>query len=116
VVQGLLSLQLSAVPGRHAPNAQTSPAVQALPSSQASALLLKTQPVVVLQLSVVQRFASSQTRGGPEHAPPAQVSSVVHAFPSLHAFVLLVKTQPVAGAHVSVVHTLLSPQTRGPPG
>jgi hypothetical protein len=116
VVQGLLSLQLAAVPGRHVPNAQASPVVQAFPSSQAMVLLLKTQPVAGSQLSVVQRLASSQTRGTPEHAPPEHVSLVVHASRSLHALWLFVKTHPVAGSQVSVVQTLLSPQTRGAPG
>jgi hypothetical protein len=116
VVQGLLSLQLVADPGRHVPNAQASPVVHAFPSSQAIVLLLKTQPVVGSQLSLVQKVASSQTRGTPEHAPPEHVSPVVHASRSLHALALFVKTQPVAGLQVSVVQTLLSPQTRGAPG
>jgi len=115
-VHGLPSLQFDAVPGRHAPNAHTSPVVQAFPSSQAFALLLKTQPVIVLQLSVVHALASSHTRGAPEHEPFAQVSSVVHASPSLHAFALFAKTQPAAGSQLSLVQALLSPQTLGPPG
>ena len=116
MVQTLLSLQFTADPARQLPNAHWSPVVQAFPSLQAIVLLLKTQPVVGSQLSVVQRLASSQTRGAPEHAPPEQVSPVVHASRSLHALWLFVKTHPVAGSQVSVVQTLLSPQTRGAPG
>ena len=116
VVHGLLSLQFIAVPGRHVPKAQKSPAVHALPSSQAFALFVKTQPVVGLQLSVVHTLLSSQTRGVPTHAPAEQVSPVVHPLRSLHAFVLYVKTHPAAGSQLSVVHTLLSPHTRGTPG
>jgi hypothetical protein len=71
--------------------------VHALPSLQALALLAKTQPVAVLQLSVVHPLASSQTIGVPTQAPAEQVSSVVQAFRSEHASVLFAWTQlPVA--------------------
>jgi hypothetical protein len=95
-----------------------SPVVQALPSLQGLVLLVKTQPVAGLQLSVVHTFASLQTVGVPGlHVPPPQASPVVQALPSLHGLVLFVKTQaPVAGLQLSVVQTLLSLQTVGAPG
>ena len=117
VVQRLASLQTTAAPGWQAPAPHMSSDVQALPSSQAIVLLVNTHPVAGLQLSVVQRLASSQARAGPPwQFPPPQVSLVVQAFPSSHESVLFVKTQPAAGVHVSVVHGLLSLQTRPAPG
>jgi hypothetical protein len=85
LVQGLLSLQFTAVPGRQVPNAQASPVVHTFPSSQALVLFAKTQPVAGSQLSVVQELASSHTRGTPAHEPPEHVSPVVQASWSLHA-------------------------------
>jgi hypothetical protein len=90
LVQGLLSLQFTAVPERHVPNAQASPVVHAFPSSHAAVLLLNTQPVAGSQPSVVHRFASSQTTAAPTHAPPEQLSPEVQAFPSEHPFALFV--------------------------
>ena len=90
LVQGLLSLQTTPAPDRHAPMAQKSAAVHALPSSQAFALFVKTQPVAGSQLSVVQPLSSSQVTGVPTHDPFEHVSPVVHAFRSLHEFVLFV--------------------------
>ena len=93
-----------------------SPVVQALLSSQAAVLFVKTHPVAGAHVSVVQTLPSLQT-SVPAPAwqlPPAQTSPVVHALPSLHEMVLLVKTHPVAGLHVSVVHTLPSLQTSVP--
>jgi hypothetical protein len=85
-----------------------SPDVHASSSSQASVLFENTQPVAVLQLSVVQKLASSQAIGVPTQAPPEQLSPVVHAFPSEQAFALFAWTQPIGVSHVSVVHTLPS--------
>jgi hypothetical protein len=89
-VQGLLSLQLSALPGRHVPKVHVSPSVHAFPSLQAAVLLLKTQPVAGSQLSVVHSFWSSQVTGVPTHAPPEHPSCEVQAFPSVQTFVLYV--------------------------
>jgi hypothetical protein len=116
-VQPLLSLQLGAGPPTQAPPAHVSPVVHALPSLQGAVLLVKTHPVVVLQLSFVHTLLSLQTRAGPAtHAPPLQVSGVVHALPSLHGAVLLTCTQPVAGLQESSVQPLLSLQlSAGPP-
>jgi hypothetical protein len=99
------------VPGWQLPPAHVSPVVQALPSLHEAVLLVKTQPVAGLQVSVVQTLLSLQTIAAPLHEPPLHVSPEVQAFPSLQEFVLLVKTQPVAGLHESVVQTLLSLQT-----
>ena len=65
VVHTLLSLHRRAAPAWQMPPPQVSPVVQALLSSQAFALLVKTHPVNGLQLSVVQTLASSQTIAGP---------------------------------------------------
>jgi hypothetical protein len=98
------------------PPPQVSPVVQALPSSQALVLFVKTQPVAGLHVSVVQTLASSQTTGAPAlQVPPPQVSPVVQAFPSSQAIVLFVKTQPVTGSQLSVVQTLASSQTTAAP-
>ena len=89
VVQGLLSLQTAAVPAWQLPPPHASPVVHALPSSHGLVLLVKTQPVAGLQVSVVQALLSSQTTGAPgTQAPPPQMSPVVQALPSLHATVL----------------------------
>jgi hypothetical protein len=90
--------------------------VQALPSSQAFVLFVKTQPVAGLQLSVVQALLSLHTIAVPgRQMPPPHVSPEVHTLPSSQAFVLLVNAQPVAGLHVSVVQTLPSLQTTPAP-
>ena len=90
--------------------------MQALLSSQAAVLFVKTQPVAGLQVSVVHTLLSLHVMAPPEwQVPPPQVSPVVHAFPSSQAFVLLMKAQPDAGLHVSVVQALLSLQTIAAP-
>jgi hypothetical protein len=90
--------------------------VHALPSLQALALLANTQPVAVLQLSVVQPLASSQTTGVPTHAPLPHVSFAVHALPSEHASVLSVWAHPATGSQLSLVQGLLSLQFTALPG
>ena len=61
VVHTLLSLQTSVpVPGSQLPPEQVSPVVQAFPSSQATVLFVKTQPVAGTQVSVVHTLVSSQ--------------------------------------------------------
>ena len=116
VVQRLWSSQSTAEAGLQAPSPQVSPLVQALPSSQASVLLAKTQPVAGSQLSLVQGLASSQARVSPlTQAPTSQVSPLVQALPSSQVRVLFVKTQPEAGSQLSVVQGLASSQARGPP-
>ena len=104
VVQTLLSSQIVAEPGWHDPPPQTSPVVQAFPSEQARVLFVKTQPVDVLQVSVVHGLLSLQVTGEPTHAPETQ-ASVVQRFPSEQAFAsLFVNThRPSAGLQVSSV-------------
>jgi hypothetical protein len=82
-VQAMPSLQASAVP-LHAPFAQRSFVVQALPSLQA-AVLLTYQHTPLLQESLVHGFPSLQLTGVPAQTPPEHASPVVQALPSLHA-------------------------------
>jgi hypothetical protein len=118
-VQGLLSSQDLALPAWQAPYKQTSPVVQALPSSQLLLLLVLVQlPVVVSQPSVVQGLLSLQTLALPGwQLPPKQLSLVVQALPSLQLTALLVVRQlPVAWSQLSVVQRLPSSQVvAGPP-
>jgi len=112
-VHGLLSLQFKApAPVWQVPPEHVSPVVQALPSSHAAVLFVKTQPVAGAQVSVVQTLPSLQTSVPVpgRQLPPPHVSPVVQALLSSQAAVLFVKTQPLAGAHESVVHGLLSSQ------
>ena len=90
VVQPLPSSQFCRDPAWHDPKAQTSPTVQAFPSSQGCAFAANTHPIAVLQLSFVQSFASSQTAGVPPHVPPEHVSFAVQAFESEHGAALFV--------------------------
>ena len=116
-VHGLLSLQFKApAPAWQVPPEHVSPVVQALPSSHAAVLFVKTHPVAGTQLSVVQTLLSLQASVPAPgwQLPPPQVSPVVQALPSSQATVLFVKTHPVAGLHVSVVQTLLSLQASVP--
>jgi len=66
VVQTLPSSQMGAAPPTQTPPAQVSFVVQALESLQASVLLAFTQPVAVLQLSVVHTLLSLHERAGPD--------------------------------------------------
>jgi hypothetical protein len=91
VVQTLLSLQITGVPGLQVPPPQVSPAVQALLSEQGFVLFVYTQPVPGSHVSVVQTLLSSQTTGVPGwQEPPPHVSFAVQAFPSSHGSVLFV--------------------------
>ena len=65
-VQGLLSSQLTPTP-RHFPPVHLSPEVQALPSSHSVSSILFTleQPVIELQLSIVQSLLSLHVTGIP---------------------------------------------------
>lgn len=114
-VHPLPSLQFGGAPPTHDPPEHASPVVQALPSLHAFVLFLWTQPVIVLQESVVQEFPSLQFTAVPLQTPPEQVSLVVQALLSLHAFILFLWTQPVAGTHESLVQALLSLQFRDEP-
>jgi hypothetical protein len=110
-VQGLPSSQSTADPGTHAPAAQVSPEVHALPSVQASEFGALMQPACGVQLSVVHGFESLQFTTCPGwQVPPVHWSWEVHALPSEHGSVLLALTQPVAGLQESEVHGLPSSQ------
>jgi hypothetical protein len=85
-------------------------------SLHGAVLLVFTQPVAGLQVSVVQALLSLQLRLTPgRHVPLRQESPTVQAFPSLQEAVLLVYAQPVAGAQVSVVQTFPSSQFSAAP-
>ena len=108
-VHGLPSLQMAAAPLTHAPAAQASPTVHALPSEQPIVLLTWAQPPAALQESVVHGLPSSQLMAAPGMQPPPEhTSPLVHALLSEHASVLFVFTQPVAGEHASSVQRLPS--------
>jgi len=66
-VQGLVSAQFGGGPPTQTPRMQESPVVHRLPSSHEAPVGRATcwQPSVGSQLSVVQEFLSSQSRGGP---------------------------------------------------
>lgn len=116
-VHGLLSSQVTAVPGLQAPLLQASPAVQALPSSHTPVRALNTQPFCASQPSTVQGLPSLHVALEPAvHLPPWQLSPWVHALPSLQGAATLPWMQPDLGSQLSVVHGLASSQPRGPPG
>jgi hypothetical protein len=73
VVQGLLSLQLRAVPAVHVPPWQVSAPLQRFASAHDVPLvtLVTVQPVAALQPSVVQTLPSLQTSGEPAVQVPA---------------------------------------------
>jgi hypothetical protein len=111
LVQTLLSLQTTGVPGWQEPPAQASLVVQALLSSQGAALLLYTHPVVGSHPSSVQILLSLQTTGvSGWQEPPAQASPVVQALLSLQGAVLLVYWQPIPAVQTSSVQMLVSLQ------
>jgi hypothetical protein len=86
VVHALLSSQLSAAPETHTPPEQASPPVHALPSVHEALLFVWTQPVPVLQVSVVQTLASSQLSAVPAWQKVAtQVSIPLHGLLSLQS-------------------------------
>src|SRR5215813_8278950 len=96
-VQGLASSQLAGGPLTQVPSWQTSPAVHALPSSQAAVLLVCRQPPAPSQASSVQGLPSSQ-RNWPTQAPPWQASFTVQVLPSSQGTVLFACVQPTAGS------------------
>src|SRR5438128_2193670 len=101
----------------HLPPPQTSPVVQALPSSHGAVFGVWTQPLPESQESSVQGLPSSQSSDGPPtHAPAAQVSAVVQALPSWHGFALKPTTWhvPVPLQVPSSVQTLASLQAQPP--
>lgn len=99
------------------PPAHASNSLHSLPSSQGNVLPMCVQPSLALQISMVQRFLSSQLAAAPLHLPPSQVSANVQALPSSHGFLLLLAMHlPLALSHFSSVHGLSSLQTFCLPG
>jgi hypothetical protein len=120
VVQTLPSLQLSAVPGVHAPLWHVSAPLQTLPSEHAVPFASATfwQPLAALQASVVQALPSLQLSAVPGVQVPAwQVSPPLHTVVSAHdePFGTAACWQPAMGSQVSFVHTLLSLQVSAVP-
>ena len=113
-VHGLPSLQSVALPALHAPPPQTSPAVQALPSSQPATLGVWPQsPLLLSQASAVHGLPSLQALVAPAlQVPPLHRSLTVQALPSLHAAVLAGKAH-LPLTQESSVHGLASPQSLG---
>jgi hypothetical protein len=99
------------------PPPHTSFRVHALPSSHGLVLLVWTQPVAGLHVSVVHGLPSSQfSAGPPAQAPPEHASFVVQALPSLHGALLFTWVHPVAGLQPSSVQPFPSLQFgAGPP-
>ncbi len=113
-VHPLPSSQSTDSPDRQAPAEQVSPAVQALPSSQAAVLFVLTQPAEGSQVSSVHTSASSQSAAAPPtQAPPEQVSAVVQALPSSQGNDTSSFTQPAKASQLSSVQGLESLQSRG---
>ena len=106
-------------PLTQAPAAQTSPCVQALPSSQTAVLFACVQPLAGLHASFVQGLLSSHVVAAlmavPAHVPPPQTSFCVHALPSSQPSALLLNTQPLTALQESLVQTLLSTHTMPTP-
>jgi hypothetical protein len=123
-VQGLLSLQVRALPPPQTrEESHLVLTVQALPSSQAAPTPsgLNTQPVAGLQLSAVQTLPSLQVTGLPMQvaaAVPLQWSPVVQALLSLQVVVPgrgVFTHPPAEELQVSAVQGLLSLQFLGVP-
>ena len=109
-LHGLPSWQGSVAPGTQTPPLQVSVVVHRLPSLQASPLAAKMQPVLLLQLSVVQGFPSSHTVASPgKHWPPLHASPTVHALLSLQSTpTAALVVQPLVASQLSVVQGFLS--------
>lgn len=110
-VAGVMALPLQPPPP------QVSLAVQALPSSQGTALAALIQPVLGEQLSLVQMFLSSQPTESPPQMPFTHLSFWLQALPSSQGVVLTLNKQPpVSGSQMSSVQELPSAQTFKLPG
>ncbi len=120
VVQGFPSLHTTAPPAAGAvqvPALHCSPLVQALASSQGSALAECWQPPLAAQVSVVHRLPSLQSRARPgRQAPTPQVSPTVQSLLSVQVAELARNTQAVLGLHWSSVQGLPSLHRRAWPG
>jgi hypothetical protein len=115
VVQVSPSLQLSAVPGRHAPAWQVSLPLQRLPSVHEDPFGsgVCVHPLPGLHPSAVQTLPSSQSGAVPGwHVPPPQTSTPLQALPSLQ-LVPLARSPcwQMPAEQTSVVHALPSLQS-----
>jgi hypothetical protein len=114
-VHGLLSWQVGLPCPLQAPSKQVSVTVHGSLSLQGAVLAEKTQPVVGLQLSLVQTLPSLQAVADPLwHLPLPHRSPAVQASPSEHGRALARNWQPVPVRQLSVVHGLSSVQSKLP--
>src|SRR5262245_56623385 len=109
-VQGMLSLQLRAVPGTQTELRHVSAPLQALVSGQGTpfAAAVTWQPRIGSQMSIVHTLLSLQTSGVPaRQAPRLQTSLLLQMLPSLQVVpsgkTVLVHAPPV---QTSLVHAL----------
>src|SRR5262245_33259979 len=109
-VQGSRSSQVRGVPGVQPPSTQASPAVQALPSSHESVLLVYTHPELGSHESSVQALLSLQIIGRWPQPTRGLQTSLVQALLSSH---VSVNTQPDAGSQESAVQAFWSSQVIG---
>src|SRR5437899_3146448 len=120
LVQGLPSLQLSAVPAAHVPAWHVSAPLHTLPSLHEIPFATAAcwQPCTGSHVSVVQGLLSLQLGSVPAvQRPGRHVSAPLHSFPSLHGvpFGTAGCWQPVTGSQMSVVHGFPSSQLRDDP-
>ena len=117
VVQGLPSLQFTAVKTLQLLAPHVSPAVQALLSLQVTSLARKTQPPARSSQELsVHGLLSSQPRTAPRQTPWLHASAVLQALPSSQARPSASTwTQPLVALQLSVVHGLLSSQPSAGP-
>jgi hypothetical protein len=121
IVQALESLQLSAGPEVQVPLWQVSLPLHRVLSGQdvPLATFVCPQPLVALQVSVVQTLPSLQLSAVPAlHTPPWQVSAPLHTVLSGHGvpFRTALFWQPKVGLQESLVQTLASLQLSVVPG
>lgn len=94
----------------HVPLLQTSPVVQAIPSSQGPVAGMWVQPASFEHLSAVQGLSSSQTPAVvPVHVPALQASPAVHGSKSSHgtpSAAGFASQSPVSGIQTSGKHVL----------
>src|SRR2546428_521433 len=120
LVQGLPSLQLSAVPGAHVPAWHVSAPLHTFPSLHEApfAAAESCQHGTGADVAVGRRMTSMQFGSVPGVQTPACIVSVpLHAFPSLHdvPFATAGCWQPATGSQLSVVQGLPSLQLSGVP-
>src|SRR5258705_186396 len=120
LVQGLPSLQLSAVPAAHVPAWHVSAPLHTFPSLHEVPLATAAcwQPCTGSQVSVVQGLSSLQLRSvAAVHTAARRVSAPMHTLPSLHEvpFATAGCWHPATGSQLSVVQGFSSLQLSGVP-